>query len=94
MLVVAKVLNSSGEPRFYEVKRVGSVAFDSRPGWLLLSSPSVPGPANRCCGGRTRTMSDSSGFVRSDSPQLYREVTCPEICVAKCNAQTLPAEYL
>ena len=36
---VAKILNHKKSPIFAEVVRTGSVAFDERPGWILLCMP-------------------------------------------------------
>ena len=40
-MLVAKLCSPKpdGEPAFHEVRRVGSVQFDDRAGWVLLASP-------------------------------------------------------
>jgi GH15 family glucan-1,4-alpha-glucosidase len=36
---IAKVIDKNGREIFAEVVMIGRVLFDSRPGWVLLSSP-------------------------------------------------------
>ena len=36
---IAKVVDAKGREIFAEVKKVTSVLFDPRPGWVLLSAP-------------------------------------------------------
>jgi hypothetical protein len=36
---IAKVVDAKGREIFAEVKKVASVLFDPRPGWVLLSAP-------------------------------------------------------
>lgn len=37
-MLVAK-LHRNGQPQFWQVSGYGAVAFDSRPGWVLLTQP-------------------------------------------------------
>lgn len=38
-MLIAKVIDRKGRELIAEVKKVGCVLFDPRPGWVLLSSP-------------------------------------------------------
>ena len=36
---IAKIIDRKGREIFAEVRKVGDVLFDARPGWVLLSGP-------------------------------------------------------
>lgn len=36
---IAKIIDTKGREIFAEVRRIGTVLFDPRPGWVLLSGP-------------------------------------------------------
>lgn len=36
---IAKIIDTKGRAIFAEVRRIGAVLFDPRPGWILLSGP-------------------------------------------------------
>lgn len=38
-MLIAKIIDAKGREIFGEVRAVGSVRFDPRPGWVLVSAP-------------------------------------------------------
>lgn len=46
-MLIAKIIDKKGREIFAEVKKLGSVLFDQRPGWVLLSAPLDVRPRKR-----------------------------------------------
>lgn len=44
---IAKIIDAKGREVFAEVKKIASVLFDPRPGWVLLSAPLDVPPRKR-----------------------------------------------
>lgn len=47
IMFIAKVIDKKGREIFAEVKKIGRVLFDPRPGWVLLSAPLDVAPRKR-----------------------------------------------